>query len=193
MTSILFPRCVIRRFCIPAITALVFISTVISLSAENDIIFCVIGDCQKRGEPFNRKVLDKLIPALKSEKPAFIIIAGDLVSGYSSKLEKQLILWRDYIVKPLNAAGIKVYPCRGNHDASNALLKYSCDYKKAFDMWRNVFSGKYALPGNGPEGEKDITYFVEYENILVFIFGICLNSSSVLLLKPILYHRKDVF
>jgi len=54
---------------------------------------------------------------------------------------------------PLAAAGIPVYPIRGNHD-SDILA------------WNAVFSGTRALPANGPPGEENLTYSFVHNNAL---------------------------
>ena len=58
-------------------------------------------------------------------------------------------------MQPLYDAGIGVYPVRGNHDGTDKTV------------WDAIFSGAYALPGNGPSGEKNVTYSFTYGNILV--------------------------
>ena len=55
-------------------------------------------------------------------------------------------------MQPVYDAGIGVYPCRGNHDAIG--VKPSVDPTGALSKegWNNVFTGPYALPGNGDGG-----------------------------------------
>ena len=131
--------------------------------SSDELVFCVTGDSRGKikGGTINKEVLNKLTAAFKEEKPAFVLVSGDLVSGYSSKLEQQLKDWRDTFMAPLLNAGIKVYPCRGNHDASPK--------KIAYKVWKKVFSGKFALPENGPDGEKGVTYYLKDKNALVFV------------------------
>ncbi len=114
--------------------------------------FVVTGDTRGDDNGVNTTILAELVQATIAEGANFILVPGDLVNG--NQLQSELIHWRN-IMQPLYAAGIGVYPCRGNHD----------DGSKA--VWDAVFSGAYALPGNGPSGEKNVTYSFTYGNILV--------------------------
>jgi predicted MPP superfamily phosphohydrolase len=140
-----------------------------SLTKDKSTLFWVIGDT--RGDMKKTKINLKMLNLLKQRalqlKPKFIFVNGDLVSGYSDKLEKQLIHWRDAFMAPLLDAGIKVYVCRGNHDASMGWVNHK--YDEALAVWNKVFSGKFAFPDNGPENEKNISYFVKDKNIIVFV------------------------
>ena len=73
-------------------------------------------------------------------------------------------------MQPVYDAGIGVYPCRGNHDAFG--VKPAVDPTGALSKagWDNVFTGPYALPGNGPSGEENITFSFTREN--VFVLGL---------------------
>jgi len=134
--------------------------------SSDALVFCITGDSRgkPKGETINKDIIQKLTDAFKEEKPAFVLVSGDLVSGYSSKLEQQLTEWRNTFMAPLLDAGIKVYPCRGNHDASPK--------KIAYNVWQKVFSGKFALPDNGPDGEKGATYFLKDKNVLVLVLDL---------------------
>jgi hypothetical protein len=68
---------------------------------------------------------------------------------------------------PLLNAGIKVYSCRGNHDVANG--KITKNKSTALEVWQKVFSGKFAFPENGPEKEKNVTFFIKDKNILIFV------------------------
>ncbi len=139
--------------------------------AEDELIFCVTGDSRGKDKGVNQKVLVQLVNALKKENPVFVAVNGDLVSGYSSKLENELINWRDTFMAPLIDAGIKVYPCRGNHDAngSKTMRLLGLGKNAPLQIWQKVFSGKFALPENGPKDEKGVTYFVKDKNILLLL------------------------
>ena len=136
-------------------------------SQEDEVIFCVTGDSRGDDNGINKKILTQTLQSLKAEHPSFVVVNGDLVSGYSSKLEKQLINWRDSFMKPLLDAGIKVYSCRGNHDAAPGKLERLMGKNSALAVWQKVFSGKYAFPDNGPAKEKGVTYFVKKKNLLL--------------------------
>ena len=143
-------------------TTLLAANTIASnIPHRNELIFCVTGDSRGNEDGINKNVIEKTVNAIKAEKPSFVAVSGDLVSGYSPKLRKQLINWRDSFMKPLLKEGIKVYTCRGNHDASPR--------KTALSIWQKVFSGKFSLPKNGPNGEKKVTYFVKKKNLLLLV------------------------
>lgn len=95
-------------------------------------------------------ILSEIVAATIDEGVDFILVSGDLTQGFTSRIgyEQELVDWRE-IMSPVYDAGIGVYPVRGNHDAG------STDSKIA---WDNVFTGQYALPGNGPAGEENITF-----------------------------------
>jgi len=140
------------------------------------LTFCVTGDSRGKASkndnlPFNKKIIEKLIKSLNAEgnKPKFILFNGDLVSGYSKQLKEQLTAWRDNVMKPLLDEGIKVYVMRGNHDQAIGWGWNKPGGQKALDAWNEVFSGKYAMPQNGPEGEKGVTYYVKEGNTLCFV------------------------
>jgi hypothetical protein len=108
---------------------------------------------------FNAKVLHELVAEVLRIKPRFLLFTGDLVRGFTTETDfrSQLTGWLE-VMKPVYAAGIHVYPVRGNHDVSSV---------GAEKVWNEVFSGPYALPANGPEGEKNVTFSAVEENSLV--------------------------
>jgi DNA repair exonuclease SbcCD nuclease subunit len=149
--------------------SLILLSLTLSIYAvDNELTFCVTGDSRGKEDGINKKIINKIIDAVKKEKPSFVVVNGDLVNGYSSKLEKQLVTWRDTFMPPLLDAGIKVYSCRGNHDAANGKAKRS--KTTALKIWQKVFSDKFAFPDNGPSGEKGVTYFIKSKNVLLLVF-----------------------
>jgi len=90
----------------------------------------------------------------------FIFFAGDLVIlGFSdpAREDSALIDWR-FVLDTLSAHDVRVFACRGNNDLGS----------KA--SWNSLFKGEYALPQNGPQNEKNITYSFEYNNILFIAF-----------------------
>jgi predicted phosphodiesterase len=127
--------------------------------AHGIVRFIVIGDTRGNDNGVNTVILQEIVQATIDEEADFILVAGDLVYGSTSRteLESQLTTWLNTMM-PLYNSGIGVYPCRGNHDV---------DSKAA---WDDVFSGIYALPDNGPSGEENITFSLTYDN--VFIVGL---------------------
>jgi hypothetical protein len=74
----------------------------------------------------------------------------------SAELESELKMWLT-IFQPLYDKEVGVYPIRGNHedDATDDLT-----------AWNKTFSGTKALPSNGPNGEKNLSYSFVYKNAM---------------------------
>jgi hypothetical protein len=115
--------------------------------------FVVTGDTRGSDNGVNAVILGEMARAAIDEAADFIVVTGDLVNGSTDPvvLQSQLTAWRN-VMQPLYDANIGVYPCRGNHDTGSKAA------------WDAVFSGSYALPGNGPSGEENITYSFVHEN-----------------------------
>ena len=129
--------------------------------------FVVTGD--SRGvdsDPgVNTTILAEIAQATVDEGVDFILFTGDLVYGNASTqsdLEAQLTTWRN-TMQPVYDEDIGVYPIRGNHEINS-----NAAWTKV--AWDNVFSGDYALPGNGPSGEENITFSFAHSNIFVVGF-----------------------
>jgi|GEM_PF-2095949 len=112
--------------------------------------FASLGDSRGSDNGINEVILTELVPALIAEQVELVLFSGDLIN---SGTEAELRHWVEVFMDPLRAAGIPVYPCRGNHDGNRA-------------VWDAVFSGDYAFPANGPAGETNVTYAVTYKNAL---------------------------
>ncbi len=119
--------------------------------------FAVTGDSRGSDHGVNRVVLVQLAKALSNASIQLVLFTGDLVdgSGDDETVTAQMRTWRNIFMEPLLDAGIRVYPVRGNHDLSDA-------------AWDAVFSGAFALPGNGPACERNRTYTFAYENARFF-------------------------
>lgn len=120
--------------------------------------FIATGDSRGSDNGVNTVILSELATEIVSQDVDLIVFPGDLVNGGVNQeaLESQLLTWRD-TMQPVYDAGIGVYPVRGNHDLGSP---------SGDTAWNNVFSGPYALPQNGPEGELNLTYSVAHENAL---------------------------
>lgn len=90
----------------------------------------------------------------------FLIVAGDLVeagaAASTATMLSQLTAWRAAMA-PLAAAGVGLYVIRGNHED---------DVNNGLSTWDSFFSGAYAMPANGPDGETGHTYAFTCENAL---------------------------
>jgi hypothetical protein len=107
----------------------------------------------------NVVITGEIAQATVQEHAKFLIWTGDLVGGAKDKsvFETELLTWRG-LMTPLYDKGIGVYPVRGNHETH-------C--KESVEVWNKVFAGKYGLPKNGPEGEQNLTYFIEEGPVLM--------------------------
>jgi len=150
-----------KRFCVlrwvMALGAVAILVVVSSASfAAAPWKFIVSGDSRGGDNGINAPILAEIASQIVGHNPDFVLFPGDLVSGYTTPaiLESQLLNWRT-TMQPVYAAGIGVYTIRGNHDAGSVTA------------WNNVFTGAYALPGNGPAGEQNFTYSVSHKNALV--------------------------
>jgi hypothetical protein len=116
----------------------------------------------------NAEILGEIAAACVAEGAEFIAFMGDLVYGSADAgvLEAELLAWRQ-TMEPAYAAGVRVYPVRGNHDDDSIAA------------WNAVFDGGYALPANGPEGEENLTFAVQHENALVLGLDAYVNPHRV--------------
>jgi hypothetical protein len=147
--------------------ALLLVTSVINAYGQH-FEFMITGDGRSAGTPgrmgfdengINKTILRELVEEALAKRPRFILYTGDLVAGYSTEaaFRSQLRDWIK-IMRPVYDAGIHVYPVRGNHDASS---------KNSEAVWNDIFQGRYALPHNGPEGEKNMTFWAQEGNSLI--------------------------
>jgi len=150
----------LKKLSIPVLVGIFILLISLSATSKAELVrFIATGDSRGNDNGVNTTILGEIAQATIDEGVDFILFTGDLVNGSSNPamLESQLTTWRN-TMQPLYDAGIGVYPCRGNHD------------KGSKAAWDNVFSGVYALPGNGPIGEANITFSLTHAN--VFIVGL---------------------
>jgi predicted phosphodiesterase len=128
---------------------------VLSAPPSEAFRFVVTGDTRGSDNGVNALILAEMAQAAIDDAADFIVVTGDLVNGSTDPaiLQSQLTTWRN-IMQPLYDLNIGVYPCRGNHDTGSKAA------------WDAVFTGSYAVPGNGPGGEENITYSFIHENSL---------------------------
>jgi hypothetical protein len=113
-----------------------------------------------------------------------VIVPGDMVNGsyaIRTPYARQFATWRK-AMDPVYAAGIKVYPVRGNHEdgpfvnnekypwppteKNNPAVISIPELKAAF---LEAFNDPW-IPANGPDGEKGLTYSFGYNN--AFFIGL---------------------
>jgi len=124
--------------------------------------FMVAGDSRGKNTGVNTKILSEIAAEIVRNKPDFVLFPGDLVTGNKDNEihRAQLTNWRQ-TMQPVYDAKIEVYAVRGNHDRGSRKPPLG------LDVWNEIFSGPYALPDNGPAGEKNLTYSVMHKNALI--------------------------
>ncbi|MBI2440964.1 MAG: metallophosphoesterase [Lentisphaerae bacterium] len=125
--------------------------------------FAVIGDT--RGDntntpsaPWvNTDVLAAQATAITNDQAELVLVTGDLIYGVASSndtnLATQYAVWTNALA-PVYAAGIPVYPVRGNHET------YGDDTTGT--AYLAAFSN--SLPVNGPTDELGLTYSFTHKN-----------------------------
>lgn len=157
--------------------------------------FVVLGDCRggSRGSGVNEKILGKIAREVAAENIDFVMVSGDLIFGHPDRmglgddgalrrLEEE---FRVYLrtMQPVYDKGIPVYNLRGNHETTqrdpdvSGTKAHRPVWPDAKIAWDNVFSGEYANPINGPEGEENVTFSFSHKN--AFIVGMDVYSRPV--------------
>ncbi len=147
--------------------------------------FVVTGDCRSGsdGSGVNEVILDKVARAISKEDIEFVLFTGDLVYGHADRttlgdegalkrLEQELLLFRN-TMEPVYSKDIPVYCVRGNHSATQRNPDHAShpDHRPIWPetkkVWDKVMSGKYAMPDNGPEREKNVTFSAVHHNAMI--------------------------
>lgn len=98
--------------------------------AYGDIRFTNPAD-KKTSDPVRRKLL---VDQIASEKPAFLLISGDLVANGSDSRQWDIF---DQETAPLRNAGVPIYPALGNHDLRGDLPVALKNYFQRFPYLQN--------------------------------------------------------
>ncbi len=122
--------------------------------------FISVGDSRGPDNGINAAILAEIAGRIVAEQPDAVVFFGDLVEGSddTGELISQLTTWRD-TMQVVYDASIAVYAVRGNHEDQGSV-----------DAWNAVFAGPYAMPGNGPPDEINVTYSLVHKN--AFIAGL---------------------
>jgi len=133
--------------------------------------FMVVGDTHHNSPSpdFRQSILYELTLAAIEEEVDFVFLTGDLgMRSFETPEEEDSVLkdWR-FVLDTLYQHSIKVYACRGNVDAGSR------------ETWDALFSGRYAFPQNGPEMEKNLTYAIEYDNLLFLALDQYTDSHKI--------------
>ena len=144
------------------IMAVFIVSLSISTVSAESWKFIVSGDSRGSDNGVNTTILAEIASQVIIQNPEFIIVPGDLVTGYTSEanLESQLLTWRN-TMQSVYAAGVGVYSVRGNHEKGGS---YGVP-----TAWNNVFADltgsgglDYLMPQDGPVGEENLTWSVTH-------------------------------
>jgi hypothetical protein len=118
----------------------------------------------------NKVITLEITEAVFKEDAQILLWTGDCTNVSDNNpdtLRKQLRAWRD-ILQPLYDNKITVLPVRGNHE----VYRYDkgsyepIPILDAKENWNEVFSGEYALPTNGPENEKNLSFYYVRDSVL---------------------------
>lgn len=120
----------------------------------------------------NKVITREMVQAVLNEKAKTLLWTGDLTNvseGDAATFERQLLAWRE-IVKPLYDHDVTVLPARGNHEVvwydPNDTTYTARSIPDAKKTWDKVFSGRYALPPNGPPDEKNVSFYYATGSVL---------------------------
>ncbi|MEN6320659.1 MAG: metallophosphoesterase [Syntrophaceae bacterium] len=147
--------------------------------------FAVISDTQgdNSKEPDKSGINDAVLQAIANdivrENPDFVLVTGDLVSGWfrngGTDYAAQYAKWKE-AMSPVYNAGIRVYPVRGNHDSRPKRLALLPRFEPSTDapvQLKNAFKDafpEFYIPKNGPVHEEGLTYSFAHKN--AFIVGL---------------------
>jgi hypothetical protein len=133
------------------------------------------GRAEYSGRPedadgINKVVTQEMVQAVLAEKAEILLWTGDLTNVQKPEaFESQLRSWVK-IMQPLYNYGVTVLPVRGNHEFVWYDPKDASDKPKpipnAKETWNRVFSGDYALPQNGPDNEKNLSFYYTRDSVL---------------------------
>jgi len=141
--------------------------------ARNVWKFMVTCDSRGYTTGVNEYILGEIVNQGIENEVDLMLFPGDLVGGTEpygqGAFLVQLTNWRN-VVQPALDAGIEIYPIRGNHDY---------DPDDSIEVWRDVFVDDYALPDNGPDDEKYLTYSVKHKNALLVCFDQYIHSHRI--------------
>lgn len=130
------------------------------------------GQRAEDADGINKTISREIERAVINEKAQVLLWTGDL-SNVNSRddgiFKKQLLAWRE-IMDPLYQRGVIVLPTRGNHEFLRDVQGESFGLEPIPDasrIWNEVFAGRYGLPSNGPDREKNLTFYYVYGSALL--------------------------
>lgn len=103
-----------RKVILIALVAVLAFASLASAAGEGSVPFrfAILSD---RTEGHTPGVWQKVIEAIKTEKPDFVVTVGDHIEGYGEDYERVEAEW-DSVLAILRTVGVPVYMTPGNHD-----------------------------------------------------------------------------
>ncbi len=109
-----------------------------------------------------------ILDSMKSEEPAFVMVAGDLVMGHWGTVEEEVDKWADqYYPQWINRFkdhGLKVYTALGDHEIGDN--PWRNERAKAVPFYKEAFKRHLQMPLNGPEHMKGTAFHWRHKNVL---------------------------
>lgn len=165
--------------------SLIVVNSLMATDQAESWQFVVLGDSRsgEAGSGVNEAILGILAREIAAHKPALVLFNGDLFFGHANRqrlgdagalarIEQELRVWMK-VMAPVYEAHIPVYVVRGNHEVTQyhpncaGQPEHRPVWPKTTEIWNQVFSGQHAMPANGPDHEKNLTYSFTYQNALI--------------------------
>ncbi|OHB55333.1 MAG: hypothetical protein A2Y07_07480 [Planctomycetes bacterium GWF2_50_10] len=122
-------------------------------SVGNSFTFALAGDSRGHYKQVNKDVLGPVMDNIQKQvNSAFTVFVGDLIHGSyldSGLVARAMAQWQDVISTHYSGAVVTI---PGNHDAKT---------KKSQELYKKFFGT--AVPQNGPEDEKGLTYYFDFK------------------------------
>ena len=120
--------------------------------------FLYLGDTQNNILSLASRVIRQSFHATAS--PALVVHAGDLVAQRDEKVHDDE--WGEWAqAGAYNYSIVPQLPATGNHEYVDTVLAGGGEGRALGPHW----SRQFALPGNGAEGVKATTYYVDYQGV----------------------------
>ena len=109
-----------------------------------------------------------IVESMKSENPAFAMVAGDLVMGHWGVEKDAIDKWADRYypqwVKRFQDHDLKVYAALGDHELGDN--PWHGPRAKAVPYYKDVFRRHLKMPLNGPGHMKGTAFYWLHKNVL---------------------------
>jgi hypothetical protein len=129
--------------------------------------FAAMGDSRGIIHSVNENVLNLLLSDCQKREPnsAFMVFLGDMVMGSIEHniTEHELIKWKNIVQENYK---LPVCPLAGNHETQS---------NKSQEEFKKLFAN---VPLNGPEDEKPLTYYFDYNGCRFIILDTCYHGDT---------------